>query len=261
VNERNIRLLIAFDGTGYKGWQRQHDAPTIQGELEDRLRIMTGTPVVLHGAGRTDAGVHATGMTANFHTEATIPCAGLVAGLNSMLPPDIRILEAEEMEPSFHSRFSATGKTYCYTFFTGRVQLPLRRLYCAHLPCRLDPQKIIAAVAHLRGRHDFSSFEGKSRRNPDEETGRGAVRNLYHIDLAAHPTLPRTWTLRFTGDGFLRHMVRNLVGTLVDVGSGRIRPEIVAEILAARDRREAGPTAPANGLVLEKVWYDPLAPK
>jgi tRNA pseudouridine38-40 synthase len=262
VTERNIRLLLAFDGTAYSGWQRQKSARTIQGEIEQRLQRLTGSMVTLHGAGRTDAGVHALGMVANFRTHARIPCPGLLQGLNSMLPPDIRILDAAEAPDQFHSRYSATGKTYRYTICTAPVQLPTERLYATHLPRPLDAAQIRAALARVIGNHDFSSFEGTGSRDRAAEgfAGRGAVRTLYRAEFVALATQPDTWFFRFTGNGFLRHMVRNLVGTLLLVGSGRITPDEFTAILRNRDRARAGATAPAHGLLLEQVLYEPFDP-
>jgi tRNA pseudouridine38-40 synthase len=262
VTKRNIRLLLSFDGTAYCGWQRQASDPTIQGEIESRLERMTGSAVTLHGAGRTDAGVHALAMVANFHTSATIPCPGLVKGLNSMLPPDIRILEASEAPAGFHSRFSARGKTYGYTVCTAPVQLPTQRLYATHVPHFLDAGLINASLALITGTHDFSSFEatGSREREEGEGAGRGATRTLYLAEYQPVAGQPDAWRFRFTGDGFLRHMVRNLVGTLLLVGGGRLSPDRFAAILATRDRSLAGPTAPAHGLVLEQVHYQPFSP-
>jgi tRNA pseudouridine38-40 synthase len=263
VSERNIRLLLAFDGTAYRGWQRQKNAPTIQGEIERCLQRITGEPVTLHGAGRTDAGVHALGMVANFRTRARIPSPGFRQGLNSMLPTDIRILEAAEAPDQFHSRYSAAGKTYRYAICTAPVQLPTERLYAAHAPRPLDAARIRAALDQVIGSHDFSSFEGTGSRDPETAgfAGRGAVRTLYRADFTAMATQPDTWLFRFTGNGFLRHMVRNLVGTLLLVGSGKISPDEFAAILRGRDRTLAGATAPAHGLLLEQVLYDPIAPQ
>lgn len=262
MTERNIRLLLAFDGTAYSGWQRQKNALTIQGEIEARLTRMTGEVVTLHGAGRTDAGVHALGMVANFRTAARIPCPGLLQGLNSMLPADIRILEAAEAPDQFHSRFSARGKTYSYSLCTAPVQLPTQRLYAVHLPRTLAAPTIRDALDQIIGTHDFASFEGSGSRDRDAEgpDSRGAVRTLYRAEFTADATRPDTWVFRFTGDGFLRHMVRNLVGTLLLVGSSRLTPDQFAAILRSRDRTLAGATTPPHGLVLEQVHYQPLSP-
>lgn len=258
MTQKNIRLCIAYDGTGYSGWQRQSKDATIQGTIEDSLSVMTQTPVTLIGAGRTDAGVHALGMTANFLTDSSVPCTGFQNGLNSMLPADIRIIKAQEAPLDFHSRFDATGKSYRYDMFTGKVQKPTERLYIAHFPCKMDTDKIKMCLKHIEGTHDFSSFEGSGSRDTSVLSGRGAVRSLIKTCFTPAPHSDETWSFYFTGDGFLRHMVRNLVGTLVEVGIGKKSPDDFITILQKQDRRLAGPTAPAHGLVLEKVFYGPI---
>jgi len=251
--KRNIKLLLAFDGTAYAGWQKQKSEKTIQGVIEDRLHVMTGERTCLHGAGRTDAGVHALGMAANFATDTEIPCHGLAKGLNSLLPADIRVLEATEVEAGFHARRSARAKTYWYNLTNGPIQLPSERFYCAHVFAELDFAAIKSGLAYVAGTHDFSSFEGSGSRDP-ELAGRGAVRSIFETGLE---TLAPGRYHRFiiTGDGFLRHMVRNIVGTMLEVGRGRLAPTEIAGILAARDRAAAGPTAPARGLFLKEVLY------
>ncbi len=255
MNQRNIRLLIAYDGTGYSGWQRQNDTATIQGSLEDRLATMTGAAVTLHGAGRTDAGVHALGMVANFNTSSTIAAKGFLRGLNSMLPPDIRILAVNDVQTTFHSRFDATGKAYRYDILTGRVLMPTERLYALHVPGPLDIDRIRACLHHLAGSHDFSSFEASGSREPGRPNGRGAVRTIYRADFFPCSGRDDAWSFRFTGDGFLRHMVRNFVGTLIEAGAGKMTPEEFLAILQGRNRCLAGPTAPARALFLEQVFY------
>ena len=250
---RCIRLLIGFDGTAYKGWQRQSHAPTVQATLEQGLSRICGHGVTLHGAGRTDAGVHALGMVAHFQTTVTHPLRAFVKGVNSLIPADIRILDAAEAHPSFHSRFDAVGKTYRYNCCTGPVQEPTTRLYEAHFPGPLDRQPIIACLKYLIGTHDFSSFEAVGSRDP-VAGGRGAVRTIHDARFAQ--TGRNRYSFFFTGDGFLRHMVRNMVGTLILAGRGTISPARFAAILASRDRKQAGPTAPACGLFLETVYYD-----
>jgi len=253
---RNIRLLIAYDGSGYRGWQRQGQGePTVQQELEIRLSRLCGEPIALHGAGRTDTGVHALGMVAHFHTTATLPRAAFLKGVNSMLPKDIRILGAEEAPLDFHSRFSALSKTYRYDFFTGAVQMPTDRLYRAHCPGPFMSERLTVALAHLVGRHDFSSFERSGSRDKTATHGRGAVRTL--TQASCFPVLGSAdhWSIRVTGDGFLRQMVRILAGTLIEIGQGRRQGEELSAILTARDRTAAGPTAPACGLFLEKILY------
>ena len=255
--QRTVRLLIAYDGSGYHGWQRQRQGEaTIQEELETRLTRLCEEPVTLHGAGRTDAGVHALGMVAHFHTTTSIPVVAFFMGLNAMLPEDIRIRGAEDAPPDFHSRFSALGKTYRYDFFTGAVQMPSSRLYRAHCPGPFAPERLQAALGQLVGSHDFSSFERSGSRDRNA-TGRGAVRTLTHASCTPVLGRPGHWSIRLTGDGFLRQMVRILAGTLIEIGQGKRETEALAVILAARNRTAAGPTAPACGLFLETIHYQP----
>ncbi len=253
--DRNLKLLLAYDGTAYAGWQRQKAAPTVQGVLEEKLEAMTGHAVTLHGAGRTDAGVHALGMVANFHTEATIPVDGLRRGMNSMLADDIRVLAVEEVGPDFHARFSATGKAYCYRLTFEATVLPTERLYMARFPGPGDFDRMAACLPYLIGEHDFSSFEATGSRDPEQAGGRGAVRRIEVATLRQDRENGARGQLLIAGNGFLRHMVRNIVGTLVEVGQGRRTPEEFGQLLAARDRTQAGPTAPPHGLVLQEVFY------
>lgn len=252
---RNIKLLIAYDGTAYAGWQRQKADPTIQGILEEKLALMTGHSVTLHGAGRTDAGVHALGMAANFHTVATIPLDGFRRGLNSMLPEDIRILAAGAAAAEFHARYSAKGKVYLYNLNFSETVLPTERLYVAQFAGPCDIERMKTAAAALIGEHDFSSFEATGSRDPDNDSGRGAVRLLTGAAFIRDPQNAGRCQFLIAGDGFLRHMVRNIVGTLVEVGQGRRAPQEFAQLIAARDRTLAGPTAPAKGLILKEVMY------
>ena len=251
--KRNIKLLLAFDGTEYVGWQKQKSAKTIQGVIEEKLHIMTGEELCLNGAGRTDAGVHALGMVANYHTEANISCQGFVKGLNSMLPTDIRVLEACEVETDFHARRNAKAKTYWYNFSSCQIQLPTERLYSTHVFEELDIGAMQNSLAHLKGTHDFSSFEGAGSRD-QKFSRRGAVRTIIEASIE---TLGVDGNHRFiiTGDGFLRHMVRNIVGTILQVGKGKLAQSDIGAILAAKDRSAAGPTAPAAGLFLKEVFY------
>jgi tRNA pseudouridine38-40 synthase len=251
----NIRLAIAYDGSAYGGWQRQLNRPTIQAAIEDALARMLGEAVVLHGAGRTDAGVHAREMVANFQAPVHLPLAAYRRGLNSMLPADIRILAASEAEPSFHARFSALGKTYHYCFSTAAVMPPWRRLYSAHFPGPFVPAAVRAALPQLLGEHDFSAFEAAGSRDRTRESGRGGVRRLRHLSLERQQGEEDEFFFAVTGDGFLRHMVRNLVGTLLEIGRGRREVASLAELLASGDRSQAGPTAPACGLTLVRVDY------
>lgn len=250
---RNIKLRLTYDGTNYVGWQRQRAQPTIQETLEEALARMTGERIVLHGAGRTDAGVHALGMVASFQTASAIPLVAFERGLNSMLPPDIRIMEATEMPLSFHARFSASGKIYGYRFTTAPIMPPCDRLYVAHFPGPCDFAALRAALPALLGEHDFSCFEATGSR--PAESRRGAVRCIRQLELVEERERPGFYEIIVAGDGFLRHMVRNMVGTLIEVGRGRRSPDSLAALLAAGDRSAAGPTAPACGLTLKEVLY------
>jgi tRNA pseudouridine38-40 synthase len=250
---RNIKLLLAFDGTEYAGWQKQKSEKTVQGVIEDRIHVMTGEHCCLHGAGRTDAGVHALGMVANFHTESDIPCLGFAKGLNSLLPRDVRVLDAGDVSPDFHARCDAKGKTYWYNFVGGRMQLPTERLYTAYVPGELDYEAMRLGLTCLVGTYDFASFEGAGSRDP-EFPGRGAVRTITEASLETIKTLD-CYRVVITGDGFLRHMVRNIVGTVFEIGKGRLAHSDITTILAAKDRSAAGPTAPAAGLFLKRIFY------
>ena len=253
---RTIRLLIAYDGGNYCGWQRQRQGePTIQQELERQLSRLCDEPIILHGAGRTDTGVHALGMVAHFQTTVTMPVVAFFKGINSMLPPDIRILDAEEAGVDFHSRFNALGKTYRYDFFTGAVQLPCTRLHRAHFPGPFDPSRIAEGLHCLLGTHDFSSFERSGSRDKTIPGGRGAVRTLSALSCTPALGQPHCFSIRVTGDGFLRQMVRILAGTLIEIGQGKKETVALAAILNARDRSRAGLTAPACGLYLERIYY------
>lgn len=248
-------MLIAYDGTRYCGWQRQNNGPTIQGEIEGCLRRMTGEPVIVHGAGRTDSGVHALAMVGHFQTQSQIFAKSFHKGLNSMLARDIRILDVEDVETDFHSRYSSLAKTYRYDFCTGEILLPTKRLYKAHFSCRFSHDSVRKCLEYIKGEHDFSSFEASGSRDTDKPGKRGAVRIILAADCCPISGEKDSWSLYVTGDGFLRHMVRNIAGTLLLVGRGSLTVTDFKEIMQARDRRSAGPTAPANGLFLVKVWY------
>lgn len=252
---RNIKLLLAFDGTSYAGWQRQKEKNTIQGTVEGAISTMTCAGVTLHGAGRTDAGVHALGMVANFQTESAIPAGGFLKGLNSILPDDIRILAVQDVPLEFHARFHAMGKEYVYRIFTGEIMPPTERLYAAHLVYRLDIAAMRACLDQIVGSHDFSSFEAAGSRDPGEDRGMGAVRRIVAARILEDQSRKDFLTIVISGNGFLRHMVRNIAGTLFEVGKGKLSPTDFGEILAARDRSLAGPTAPAKGLLLREVFY------
>ncbi len=244
---RNLRLLLEYDGSRYHGWQRQKGDLSIQQVIEEALQRLTGEQVALIGSGRTDAGVHALGQVASFRTTSAIPLKAFHEGLNSMLPYDIAVLEVREAPPEFHARKSALSKTYEYRILNRPSRSPLHHHYGWWLAHRLDPEGMIAAAAALPGEHDFSAFRasGSGNRNP--------VRRIFTARWQTHPG---GW-LRFTitGNGFLRGMVRSLVGTMVEVGKGKAEPALLAELLKSGERRLAGPTAPAQGLYLVAVVY------
>lgn len=250
---RTIKTTISYDGTNYSGWQRQQHSQTIQGEIEQRLAQMTNEEIALHGAGRTDAGVHAYGMVAHFKTSSIISCQEILRGLNSMLPGAIRILSVRDCDQNFHARYSARGKRYQYFIYTGRIHPPHLRLYSVHISSELNFEEIKNCLKQLEGTHDFSSFENSGSRDKSISSGRGAVRTIGKAELIEeYPSQPM---FQFTGDGFLRNMVRNIVGTLLEVGRGKLSADEFSQILKAKDRTKAAATAPAHGLFLKEVIY------
>lgn len=253
----NLRLTIAYDGTDFHGWQLQPDKPTIQGEIERHLATIHNQPITLHGAGRTDAGVHATGMVANFQSNRGLTCEALCKSLNSMLQPSIRILAVERVAHSFHSRFTAVSKTYRYAFFNGTILMPRKRLYTVHIKAPLDIDAMKACLHFLIGTHDFASFETAGSRDPQAKSQKGSTRTIHDAEISHDAN--QLYSITLTGDGFLRHMVRNITGTLFEVGTLRRSISNFQAAVAARDRSAAGPTAPAHGLTLEKVYYPPYA--
>ncbi len=252
---RTIKLTISFDGTDYSGWQRQSNARTIQGDLEDKLSLMTAENIVIHGAGRTDAGVHALAMTAHFTTSSSLECYAFRRGLNSLLDYSVKILHAEDVDHTFHARISARAKEYHYFFSTEDVMPPCRRLYCAHLPLGFDLQRTRKCLSYLIGEHDFTSFEASGSRDREKENGRGAVRRIFSASLDYIEDPYPEYHFKICGDGFLRKMVRNIAGTLVEVGQHRMGNDYFNRLIAMKDRSHAGPTAPACGLFLKQVYY------
>jgi tRNA pseudouridine38-40 synthase len=242
---RNLKLVIEYDGTNYHGWQVQPNGLTIQEILQEKIAAMTRHRVHVAASGRTDAGVHALGQVANFHTSASIPLDGFLLGLNSLLPPDIVIKSVEEVPADFHAQFGAKRKTYRYQIFNAKTPSALSRKYSWFIPHPLNREAMQEAARFLPGRKDFSSFQGA---DPDPT---GSVREIFRAEWSAENFL----TFTVEGDGFLKHMVRNIVGTLVEVGKGRYPPEEVGRIIQAQDRRKAGMTAPPQGLYLVSVVY------
>jgi tRNA pseudouridine38-40 synthase len=246
-------MRVEYDGTGLCGWQRQDNGPTVQGHLEAALARLLNAPTAVTGASRTDAGVHARGQVASFHTERAIPVHGIRRALNSMLPPQIAVAEVREAEPDFHPRFSATGKHYRYLLHTRAERDPRWRDRAWHHPEALDRDAMRAGAAALIGEHDFAAFRAAGC------TAKRTIRQITELavtDLAEDLGPSHLLAIDVRGNAFLRNMVRIVVGTLVEVGRGRRPASQVAEILASRDRTRAGITAPAHGLELIEVRYD-----
>ena len=265
---RTLKITLAYDGTRYVGWQRQAEGTSIQGLLEEALARFEGAPVTVHGAGRTDAGVHALGQVASAQVTAGHDTSDLLRGLNAALPPDVRVLQVEDAAPDFHARFSARSKTYRYAIRNAPFVSPFEYPYVCHVPEPLDVDAMQAAAALLIGTHDFSTF--RSTGSDVKDSVRTIMASAVTIaDLAAHsevPTpnsqLPTTnhqpgllfYTVSATG--FLRHMVRAIAGTLLEVGRGWRAPESIGALIAGGRRADAGATAPAHGLFLVSVTYD-----
>jgi tRNA pseudouridine38-40 synthase len=244
---RNLKLVVSYVGTRFSGWQVQPGRPTVQGLLEDRIGRMLAQTVRIAGAGRTDAGVHARAQVANFATAARIPGEGLRRGLNDLLPEDIAVMRVEEAPESFHARADARGKEYLYRISRAEVVSPFDAPFVATVRGDLDVEAMRRAARLVRGTHDFTSF------CPVDSEIVDRVRTLSVSEVSGvGPEIH----YRVIGSGFLRHMVRTLAGTLILAGRGRLDPGSVPRILEARDRRQAGPVAPARGLCLERVLYE-----
>jgi tRNA pseudouridine38-40 synthase len=245
---RTVKLLVQYDGTGYVGWQRQAAGVSIQGLLEDALSRIDGQAVVVHGAGRTDAGVHAHGQVAHARISAPHDDATMVRAINANLPDAVRVLHVGTVSDAFHARFDAVSKTYEYRIWNGGVVPPFLRLYVWQVPQPLDVAAMGRAAHRLVGEHDFAAFRGVG--TPVHSTVRRVIAADWHLQGADAPL-----TFTITGTGFLRHMVRAVVGTLVEIGRGGRAEEDIDRLLATRDRHDAGQTAPAHGLVLKCVDY------
>lgn len=244
---RRVKLTLAYDGTAYRGFQVQPNGPTVQSVTEAALARLLQEPVKLRAAGRTDAGVHAREQAVDFADSGIRPAETILRGGNALLPPDIRILSAAEVPLSFDARRHAKEKEYRYFLLLHPVASPFFSRYAWHIEKPLDLGAIREGLSHVVGEHDFSSFRGQGC------TARTTVRTIFRTELTEE--LPALFSISIIGNGFLRHMVRNIVGTLVDVGKGKYPHERVRELLSLRDRSEAGPTAPAHGLFLWAVEY------
>ena len=290
VHQRTLKLTVEYDGTNYVGWQRQAEGVSIQGLLEEALFPFEGRPLTVHGAGRTDAGVHALGQVASVRTRTEHPVETLQRALNAVLPDDVRIVAVENAHPGFHARFDAVSKTYAYHIVNAPFVSAFEHRYVWHVPGALNVEAMRVGAEALLGRHDFAAFRSTGDVHTTERTiqsiavGRageftldpgirdqGSGETLQHVagrspDPGSRiPDLgfPTLWVgrdraplvIRVAGDGFLRHMVRTIAGTLVDVGLGRWPPSRVAEILESRDRSRAGRAAPASGLFLVRIDY------
>ncbi len=243
---RNIKLTIEYDGTGYHGWQIQPNVETIQGTIEGKLAQITGEPVRLVASGRTDTGVHAVGQVAHFKTHSSLDVLTFLKALNSLLPEDIRVKDVEEVDEAFHARFSAKGRLYEYRIFNGELLSPFHRHFSWFVPGKLDLARMREAAMKLVGRHDFSSF---CSAGSDHSS---LIREVYAIDVGMRGNLI---IIQVEANAFLKQMVRNIVGSLVEVGRRKLTPSQFGGILEARDRRRAGLAAPAQGLFLVRVNY------
>jgi tRNA pseudouridine38-40 synthase len=244
---RRVKLTLAYDGSAYRGFQVQPNGTTIQSVMEEALGRLLQEPVRLRAAGRTDAGVHAREQVVDFSDAGNRPPETILRGGNALLPPDIRILSAEAVPETFDARRDAKEKEYRYFLHLHPVASPFFSRFAYHIEKPLDLHAVREGLSHIVGEHDFSSFRGQGC------TAKTTVRTIYRAELdRLHPSLA---FIAISGSGFLRHMVRNLAGTLIDVGRGKYPPERVRELLSLSNRSEAGPTAPARGLFLWKVTY------
>lgn len=244
---RNIKCRVTYEGTRYQGWQRQERSDnTIQGKLEQLISRMCKEKIEIQGSGRTDAGVHALGQVINFHTHSQMQTEDMMAYMNQYLPEDIAVVEIEEVSERFHSRLNAKGKRYSYRVWNSTVPNVFWRRYSHTVEAPLNVEDMKAAAVYLLGEQDFKSFTSAKKGK------KSTVRNIKSIDIVKEGDL---LTFTFTGDGFLYHMIRILVGTLLEVGLGERHADSIPGIIAAKDREKAGELVPGKGLVLEQVFY------
>lgn len=243
---RNIKLTIEYDGTSYGGWQKQKNNITIQQCIEEAIKLLTGEQVELIGSSRTDAGVHAKGMVANFITNSQIPADKFREAINTKLPDDIGIIKSEEVDKNFHSRYDSKGKTYCYTLVNRYEKICIGRNYVYQVRDELNYDLMKKAAKYFLGKHDFKAFKTNG------SSVKTSVRTISGLELELKDDVIKIFV---SADGFLYNMVRIIVGTLIEVGKGKIKPESIERIIKNGDRSKAGPCVPPNGLVLEKVFY------
>ena len=256
---RNIKLTIAYDGTDFNGWQAQPGQPTVQGSLTDVLERLTGRRVMIYAAGRTDAGVHAAGQVVNFKTQSPLSAQEFQRAFNALLPPSIRVNAAEEVGPDFHSRWDALAKTYRYRIYRGRVVPPFVWRYVLYDPFELNFDAMAGAARLFEGERDFTSFAASTGSEEDDRE-RATTRTIYRSELIrAHCPDARSsgeeWHYVVRGKSFMRHMVRKIMGTLMEVGRGKLAPDDIAGLFELRDRSRSGPTMPPHGLCLEFIEY------
>ena len=252
---RNLRLTLEYDGTGFCGWQVQPDASSVQGTLAMAIGRVTGEKVLPQGSGRTDAGVHALGQVATFAIESVIPAPNLMVALNDVLPLAIRVLDCSEVDAEFHARKSAVAKTYRYRMYRGDVCPPFLARYVWHYPYPLNFAAMEQAAPLIEGEHDFTSFAAVDPER-GKEAGVSNVRTVFSSRWSSQAdSREEEFVYEVRGNGFLHHMVRNLIGTFLLVGKGTLKPQDVTRIVAARERSAAGATAPAGGLYLVGVEY------
>jgi len=249
---RNFKLVLSYDGAEFSGWQVQPDRNTVQGTLATAIGRLTGEKVLPQGSGRTDAGVHALAQVASFAIASPIPTENLTKGLNDMLPGSIRVLEATEVPADFHARKSVRAKTYCYRILRAAICSPFLARYRWHYPYPLQESPMVAAGGVVAGEHDFTSFAAVDPEVGENQESASNVRTIFSSAWTREGD-ELIYTVR--GNGFLHHMVRNLVGTFILVGKGTLQLEDVKRILEARNRSAAGATAPASGLFLVNVEY------
>ena len=251
---RHFKLTIAYDGTDFHGWQFQTNKPTVQGEIVSVLRRLTQENVQLYGAGRTDAGVHALGQVGSFRTQSPLSAAEFQRALNALLPHTIRIVQTEETGPDFHARWSARGKVYRYRLYRGKVVPPFLWRFVLHYPFPLDEDAMRDAAARFVGMHDFSAFAA-SRGSEDDDKERNMCREIFSTELKRTEEGAELW---FTvhGRSFLRYMVRKMVGTLLEIGRGKLTPADIDKLFELKDRSKSGPTVPPQGLFMVRAEHE-----